>query len=89
MTYTGAEAIRQFIGTRFAEQLAGMGIDPARVPDDFDLMERGIIDSLGLIELIADVDSTFGIAVDFEEMDPEQLTVIGPFCVYVADRGGL
>jgi len=76
--------VREYLGKRFASQFAALGFDPNQVPEDLDLLERGVIDSLGLIELIAAVDEEFNLAVDFEQMDPEHLTIVGPFCRYVA-----
>jgi acyl carrier protein len=53
-------------------------------PDDFDLLTSGVIDSFGVIELITDVNERFGLDIDFEELDPEGLTVVGPFSRHVA-----
>lgn len=88
MSTVAADAVRRFIGRKYADQLTGIGVDPAAVPDDLDLLETGIIDSLGLIELIADLDTEFAVNIDFEDMDPDQLTIVGPFCRYVAERSG-
>ncbi len=46
--------------------------------DDLDLRDSGAIDSLGFIELVAAVEDALGIEVDFEAMDPDQITVLGP-----------
>jgi acyl carrier protein len=70
-----------------ADELAAAGVPPSSVDDGFDLHGRGIIDSFGVLELIGDVEEHFGIEVDFEAMDPEQLTVVGPFSRYVAAAG--
>lgn len=80
--------IRAFLERRFARQLEALNIGPGGLPDDLDLVTRGVIDSLGLVELIAALDEEFGLAVDFEDLDPDQLTVVGPFCRHVAQQGG-
>lgn len=80
------DTVRDFLGARFSPQLDAGGLTAADLTDDFDLLERGIIDSLGLIELVGALDEAFGLEVDFEDLDPEELTVVGPFCRYVAAR---
>ena len=60
---------------------------PADTSEDFDLLTSGVIDSFGVIELIVDVNERFGLDIDFEELDPEGLTIVGPFSRYVAREG--
>ena len=50
--------------------------DPAQVPDGRSLLEQGIIDSTGVLEIISFVESTFGITVEDEEMVPVNLDSI-------------
>ena len=80
-----ANDVKSFLGERFTTQLQARGVAPSELPDDLDLLEEGIIDSMGIIELVVALDDRFGISVDFEDLDPEQLTVVGPFCRYVAE----
>ncbi len=79
------EDVRSCLLELVAESLTVLGLTPAEVPDDFDLIATGAIDSLGLLELITSIEDRFGVVVDFEALPPEQLTVVGPFCRYVAD----
>ena len=37
-----------------------------------------MIDSLGFIELIAAIEDELGIELDFDGLDPEEITVLGP-----------
>ena len=83
MALTAAE-VRAFVLADLDEALREHGVDPAQVGDDFDLLTSGVIDSLGILELIEAVNEHFGIEIDFEELDPEGLTVVGPFSEYVA-----
>jgi acyl carrier protein len=57
-----------------------------QVTDDFDLMRKGIIDSIGLINLFGAIGDHFDIEVDFDDMDTEYLTVVGPVCHYIAEH---
>ena len=47
---------------------------PGSVPDDFDLRRDGAVDSLRFIQLLAYLEARTGTAIDFSDVDPEQLT---------------
>lgn len=79
--------VRAFVLAELDGSLREGGFDPADVGDDFDFLTTGVIDSLGVIEMIAAVNDHFGLDIDFEELDPEGLTVLGPFARYVASAG--
>jgi hypothetical protein len=32
------------------------------------------------------VNEHYGREIDFEDLDPDQMTIVGPFCDFVADR---
>jgi len=48
-----------------------VGLDKKTVDPDEDLLEQGIIDSLGLMKLITFMEGTFGIKILDEEIIPE------------------
>lgn len=54
--------------------------------DDFDLRAGGLIDSLGFIELIAAIEDELGIELDFDDLDPEEITVLGPLSRHVHEQ---
>lgn len=89
MSQIQAKHIRSFVLANLAGPLAANGLTPATVPDDFDLLTEGVIDSLGIVELIASVEQHFEIQVDFEDLDPELMTVVGPFCRYIEEKCSL
>ena len=62
--------LRQFIDENF---LFGMAID---YTDDDSFLENSIIDSTGVLELIAHLESMFGISIDDEDLVPENLDSI-------------
>ncbi len=66
------------------EPLMKLGHSVDNVPDDVDLLQEGIIDSLGVLELITHLEERFGIAIDLENLSAEQLTVLGPLSQHVA-----
>ena len=68
MNYT--QAINQFIVENF---LFG---DDNNLATDASLLENGIIDSTGVLELISFLEETYGITIEDEEMVPENLDSI-------------
>jgi acyl carrier protein len=86
MSYVSAEQVRSFLLARLESPLAAKGLTPRNVPDNFDLLVEGVIDSLGVVELISAVQEQFGIAIDFEDLDAEDLTITGPLCRYIAEK---
>jgi acyl carrier protein len=83
MSEVSATAVRRVVLEGLAEPLGRLGLRPEQVPDDFDLLASGVIDSLGLVELIGELEERFGLELDFERLDPDGLTVIGTFARYV------
>ena len=56
------------------------------LPDDCDLLLSGMVDSIGLLELVSALQQFAGRDIDFEILDPEQMTIVGPLCQFVADQ---
>jgi acyl carrier protein len=79
-----AEQVRDAVVEILTEPLGDLGYTPGTVPDDLDLLTTGAIDSFGILELIIEVNERFGLDLEFEELDAEDLTIIGPFCRHVA-----
>jgi acyl carrier protein len=78
--------VRSFVVSAITTELSNAGIDPATLNEQSDLFAAGIIDSLGVIELIAVVSDEYGIDSDWDDYDPEELLVLGPFCRYVVEK---
>ncbi len=81
-----AADVHNLITKLYADSLAARGLEGQQLPDDFDLLSEGVIDSLGIMELIAAMETDLGLEIDFEELDPEELTIVGPLCNYVAQK---
>jgi len=84
MTQITDAHIREFLVERYATELTTAGLLLDSVPDNYDLLQEGVIDSLGVLEMISAVESAFGIKIDFENLDQDSLTKVGPFARYVA-----
>lgn len=86
MNVVTADEVRRFVISELHASFKENGVDVAAVADDFDLMKMGVIDSIGLINLLGSIDDRFGIEVDYEDMDTDDITVIGPLCRYIEAR---
>lgn len=82
-----ADQIRAYLLQRYASGLKAKGVDTRTVPDNFDLLLEGIVDSLGVMEMLSAVEAEFGLGLDYGELDPEDLTRIGPLARYIASNG--
>lgn len=83
MTALTFETLRRFVVDRLATELEAIGRDADTLPDDFDLLDEGVIDSLGLLELLSAIEERFAIQMDWEDIEPEGLAKIGPLCRYI------
>lgn len=88
MAEISTESVRAFLVGQYADQIRGKGFDPGVLPDDFDLLLRGVIDSLGVLQMVGELEKKFQIELDMSNLDPEQLTVLGPLSRYVAEAAG-
>jgi len=79
--------VRIFLTDFIQRRMAAQGQDPLNeLSDDCDLLLSGVVDSLGLLELVTAVNVLYGRVIDFEVLDPVHMSIVGPFCDYVADR---
>lgn len=54
--------------------------------DDDSFLERGIVDSLGVIELVSFIEAQFGISVADHELTPENFDSVTKLSEYVARK---
>jgi acyl carrier protein len=57
------------------------------IADDDDLIDSGVIDSLGIFQLVAFLEETFGVAISDEEITPENFGSVTAIERLVASRG--
>jgi len=65
------DTIRRFI----VDELAFDG-SVANLPDDLPLMEQGVLDSLGLFQLVGYLENEFDVEIDDGELVPENFGTI-------------
>jgi acyl carrier protein len=78
---TVAAEIRAFIVSNFLFGQEGKGF-----ADDVSFLETGIIDSTGLLELVAFLEQKYGISVADRELLPENLDSLGNVSRFVARK---
>jgi methoxymalonate biosynthesis acyl carrier protein len=76
-----ATDIEQFIRTAF--QVAA---DDPLLTHDVHLFDAGFVDSVGLAELLAFLEATFGVAIDNEDLFSEEFTTITGISNVIASR---
>lgn len=74
-------AVRRFISENFVFRDDGDAIR-----DDCSLLDAGIIDSTGVLELVCFLETTFGVEVHDDEMLPENLDSILAIASYVGRK---
>ena len=76
------EEVRAFILSLYAEKFKHAGLRV--VPDNFDLVTGGIIDSMGVLELVGALEHKFGMELDLSGLDAEHLAMVGPLARFVS-----
>jgi acyl carrier protein len=74
------QQIRDFVTTNFYVP------DAKALDDATSLLDHGIIDSTGVLEVIMFIESTFGVTVEDSEMLPENLDSIERIAAFVAKK---
>ena len=80
MQFDNAREVRSFV---IANYLAGR--DNGFSNDD-SFLELGIIDSTGILELISHLESTYGIEVTDDELNPDNLDSVNRITAYLAKK---
>lgn len=74
------ERMRQFVIDNFYVA------DPAELADDTSLIDSGLVDSTGMLEVIAFLESAFAIKIVDQEMTPANLETIGRIVAFVGRK---
>ena len=77
-----AEQVRAFIQQNFYTAAT------ARLDDGTSLLDAGIVDSTGVLEVVGYLENEFGIKVDDSELLPENLDSIASITAFVRRKKG-
>ena len=86
MPTTEAVLVERVIDWVRANRQAGVA-DEVPITPDTDLLETGLLDSFGLLDLIAFIESHDGCAVALEDVDPGELAVVRGLCRLALGNG--
>ena len=82
MTMDNKEAVRRFIlGNFFVPEGAAL-------TDDDPLLEHGVVDSTGVLEIIKFIEDNYRIKLDDDEIVPENLGSIANIAAFLERKGG-
>jgi acyl carrier protein len=73
------DTIKQFVIDEFLPDVTG-----ADLTTDYDLVATGVIDSLGLLKLIAWLEERFELPIDDLELDPDSFRTIDAIDAFIA-----
>lgn len=81
MTNNVKQSIREFIETSFLFREGREHLSDAE-----SLLDAGLIDSTGILELVSYLESAFGILVQDEDIVPENLDSVNQIAAYVESK---
>lgn len=70
--------IREFIADNFM-----MGQETDLLPDSGSLLEMGVLDSIGVLELVAYIEETYGVAIADNELVPDNLDSVDRLVAFI------
>lgn len=71
-------SLRKLIQERLQQRLDRLGLKPSDLTNDMDLVRGGVLDSLGFVDLMAELESTTGRQVDLESaLEGRNATTVG------------
>ena len=75
------EQIKQYIAENFLFSSNGFDMD-----DDESFLEAGIVDSLGVVELVSFVEETYNIEVPDDDIVPDNFDSVDNLATYISRR---
>jgi acyl carrier protein len=88
---SGDRSAREDISRRFKEYIVGNFMSSGEeksLRNNASLLEEGIMDSTGVLDLVMFIEETFGIAVKDEELIPENLDSVDKLVAFVERKTG-
>jgi acyl carrier protein len=76
------KSIEEKIRTYIAENIL-FSNNGYRYSDDASFLEEGIVDSMGIMELVMFVEENFGVTVDDEDLTPDNFDSVARLAAYI------
>lgn len=76
------DQVRTFVRTNFYVP------EGVTLSDEASLLEHGIIDSTGVLELVTFIEDSFGISIEDSEMVPENLDSVASIATFISGKKG-
>lgn len=76
------EAYYQFILEKISNKIGEIKANELDV--NINLIEHGVLDSLDFISMLMELETKFGLDLDFEDVDPTTFTSISGLCLLIA-----
>jgi len=88
MTRSSVADVRSMILMCVRTAMDAHGLTASELTDEVDLRTSGLVDSLGFVQLLAEIEVQLGQPVDLGDMDADELTVLGPLAAHIARTVG-
>ncbi|WP_265445346.1 acyl carrier protein [Flexivirga meconopsidis] len=80
---TVIEQLEKYVAQEF------LGQPGEAIPTDLDLLNSAILDSLGMLKMIAWIETTFDAVISDQDLDPENFRSIGSIAEFVERAGSV
>lgn len=70
------DEVRKIVLDAIEENINRAGYDYHSIPDETNLMVSGILDSFGFLELLASIEDSAGLDMDYSKLDSESFTTL-------------
>jgi acyl carrier protein len=81
-----SEQVRALILRHLAEPLSAAGVEQQKITEDFDLRLHGVLDSFGFVTLLTYLEQQLGAALTVVDLEPADLTRVGPLSRHIASQ---
>ncbi len=88
MRKVGPVEVQRFLKDYLAQKREADGRETLQdLSDNCDLLLSGVIDdSIGFLDLLLAMQEFIGREIDFDVLDPEEMSVVGPLCKFVSEQ---
>ena len=84
MSDDSVERIRSVMAAILEPRLLSQGMTITQLQDGVDLRDEGLVDSLGFVQLLTELETRLERHIDLTELDPESLTNVGALARHIA-----